>query len=237
LTSTRRSAEAIGIALVFIATGCSGGLGDFSLPSSQPDPLDGQSVEAGLKVDSRTREPFPFFPAAAHGFAVPEFAVTSDLCDELPDGGTVNGPDCVTDTLSCGQTIIGHTLGGVNRYDSDYYEEHFCTPATTDHDGGDERVYALEVPDQDWTAVITLDSPCADLDLAAMWPGTNRDEDTCPARGELFDRCDLFPKDGNAREQLRLVTDKASTWYIVVEGKGDEEGLFALTVQCRPGLM
>jgi len=233
-----RATTALVAATTFFALlGCSGGLGDFTLPSKEPDPLDGRKLKPGVTFDHRTREPLPLFPQASHGFPVPEFAITSDQCDELDHGGSIGGPDCITDRIKCGDTIIGHTVGGVNRYDSRFYESHFCTPRTSNHDSGDERVFALHVPDGDYTAVVTLDSPCADLDLAAMWPGTLRKNGTCPTKSEIFDRCEMWPKDGTKREQVRLVTQKESIWYIVVEGKGDEEGLFALTVQCRRGLM
>jgi hypothetical protein len=39
-------------------------------------------------------------------------------------------------------------------------------------------------------------------------------------------------KDGTRREMVDLWSDTETRWYIVVEGRGDEEGAFALTVQC-----
>ena len=98
--------------------------------------------------------------------------------------------------------------------------------------GGDERIYRLEMPDGDHHADIWLDTPCADLDLAAMkWSGKE-----CPPPGALIDQCDMWPKDGTEREYVQLVSQRKTTWLIVVEGKGAEEGAFALTVQCKPGL-
>lgn len=153
-------------------------------------------------------------------------------CDALPDAGPPIGPDCMSGELRCGETLIGSTKGGVRRYDTRFYESNFCTPATTEHDGGDERVYRLRMPDGDWTAVVTLDSPCADLDLAAM----KLNGDTCPTAASMVGQCEMYPKDGHQREQVRLVTQRETDWWVVVEGKDDAEGGFALTVQCRAGV-
>jgi hypothetical protein len=170
---------------------------------------------------------------AGHGFAQPEAGVNSDHCDDIENGGPVEGNTCVTETIECGQTIIGHTIGGVNRFDSRFYEAQFCTPRLTNHDGGDERVYLLKVPEGDYTAVATLDTPCADLDLAAM----RYNGDDCPTKSHNINQCEMWPKDGTAREQVRMVSKHEGIWYIVVEGKNDQEGVFSLTVMCRRGLM
>jgi hypothetical protein len=161
----------------------------------------------------------------------PDVALDSSQCGELQSGGPV--PDgCITGVIHCDETVIGHTAGGTKRFDTRFYEAHHCTPGTTNHDGGDERIYRLEMPDGDHHADIWLDTPCADLDLGAMkWSGKE-----CPPPGALIDQCDMWPKDGTEREYVQLVSQRKTTWLIVVEGKGAEEGAFALTVQCFPGL-
>lgn len=163
----------------------------------------------------------------------PEPAVYSSQCGDLEDGGLTHGPDCATATISCGDTVVGHTIGGVDRYDSRFYEKNFCTPRLTNHDGGDERVYRFVTPPGDHKAFITLDTPCADLDLAAIKANSRE----CPSAGSRITQCEMNPKDGSTREVVELVTQKPSTWWIVVEGKNAEEGAFALHVQCREGLM
>lgn len=165
---------------------------------------------------------------------VPEWVVHADQCSDLQDGGPVNGPDCITDVIECGETVVGHTVGGVQRFDSRFYEKHFCTPYTTNHDGGDERIYQLTFPEGDWKAFVYLDTPCADLDMAGIrWSG-----DTCPTTSHIVPQCEMWPDAyGGGREYMELVSQKASTWLIAVEGKGDAEGAFALHVQCRPGLL
>ena len=98
----------------------------------------------------------------------PAPSITSANCGDLEDGGAPAGPDCISGTLSCGDTVAGHTRGGSHAFDTRFYESKYCTPATTRHDTGGERVYALTMPEGDHRARIFLDSPCADLDLAAI---------------------------------------------------------------------
>lgn len=160
----------------------------------------------------------------------PPVALTGEQC-AAPPTPTLPRWECVTDEIGCGETRIGTTRGGTSRYDSRFYGVNFCAPATTDRDGGDERVYRVRVPDEDWTVLVTLDTPCADLDVAALlWSGPD-----CPPAANLGTRCDMATQSASDRERLHLVTQHAGYWYLVVEGKGDEEGAFALTVQCVPG--
>ncbi len=212
--------------LVLLAlVGCDYG---FTLPSNDPG-HDGPTMP-GLKLEVRER--VYILPGTDSRPAPPEPAVTSDDCGTITEGGPVTS-DCVTAEVQCGETIVGHTIGGVRRYDSDFYQENFCTPALTNHDGGEERIYRLHVPDGDWTAFVTLDTPCADLDMGAMkW----QSDETCPPSNAVITHCDMWPAKGTERERVTLSTQHETNWFIVVEGKNDEEGAFSLSVQCRPGL-
>jgi hypothetical protein len=217
------------VLLFTLLTGCIDS--SFTMPSKE-GAFKGK-LSTGLKMPFRER--VAILPGSDSRPPVPEYAVHKEQCDDLDHGGPNSGPDCVTDVIECGETIIGHTNGGVHRYDSRFYEKNFCTPYTTNHDGGDERIYQLTMPDGDYSAFVYLDTPCADLDMAGMrWS----DLDTCPRADTMISQCEMWP-DAYARdrEYMRLVSQKGSTWLIVIEGKGDEEGAFALHVQCRPGLM
>ena len=122
--------------------------------------------------------------------------------------------------------------GGVTRLHTKFYEKNHCTPGTTNHDGGDERFYRLSLPDGDTMAVVTLESPCANLDLAAFkWNG-----DDCPSGDTSVSRCEMWPKDGTKSEQVKLTNRGKADWLLVVEGQDEEEGAFSLSVECRPGL-
>lgn len=163
--------------------------------------------------------------------APPVEGISRGQCSEFDDGGPVTD-GCFTGTLECGQTVVGHTRGGVQRYDTTFYKQYFCTPATTNHDGGDERVYYIQAPDRPVRMWFTLDTPCADLDLAVM----RVHGEECPAPGADVPDCDMWPKPGTKREVVDVPSTGQSDWIAVVEGKDAEEGAFALTLQCAEGI-
>lgn len=210
---------------VAFSLACQNGL---TLPPDEDAPKG--PAEVG-KIELRERR--NILPGQISGPPPPEPGIYAGQCDDIRDGGPTKGPSCITDTLTCGQQVVGHTSGGVNRYNTRFYEANFCTPATTNHDGGEERVYRLQVPEGDRTVLVTLDSPCADLDMAALkWQ-----QGDCPTAKSMINQCEMWPKPMGAREQVRLVSQEATTWLLVVEGKGDEEGAFSLSVQCWDGLI
>lgn len=158
-------------------------------------------------------------------------ALAAADCDTVESEALEPGT-CITGKLSCGDTVVGHTVGGSNQFDSRFYEKFFCTPATTDHDDGNERVYELELPDGAQHADVWLDTPCADLDLAAMrW-----DEPGCPTGASPVSTCEMNRADGKRGEHIRIASRTASRWLIVVEGEGMDEGAFGLRVTCGAGL-
>jgi hypothetical protein len=199
-------------------------------PAEDPsNPLP--TLELG-KTTSQPRAPL-IRPGHNSGPEAPVPAITEEMCDDLDDGGKPAGPGCITAEIACGDTVIGHTLGGTQNFDTRFYEAFFCTPALTDHSGGDERVYRLRMPEGKWTATVWMDSPCADLDMAAM--EVDNDE-TCPTINSHVPRCEMWPKPQGDQEKVRLVSQRESTWLIVVEGVDQEEGAFALHVDCNEGL-
>lgn len=163
----------------------------------------------------------------------PPFGLVNDDCSNVPKDAELEGPDCITAAISCGDTVVGHTIGGSNNFTTKFYEKHFCTPATTDHDSGDERVYRLDMPAGDWTADVYLDTPCADLDMAAVkW-----DQDVCPTVASNVLQCEMAIQNGGRREHLRLSSRGETSWLVSVEGKANQEGAFALVVKCHEGLL
>ncbi len=206
-------------ALIFIA-GCDYGL---TLPSTDPKP-EGKA-EAGKAVPTRMRR--GLLPGTVTGPTPPDAGLTAAQCQDMTDGGPVR-EDGVTAELHCGETVLGHTRGGIQRYGTRFYESQFCTPATTQHDGGDERLYILDLPDPQTRAIVYLDTPCANLDLAAI----KYSGDIPPSTGSNSPQCEMFPKDGTKREKVDLYNNDPTRWWIVVEGQGDDEGAFALSVQC-----
>lgn len=164
----------------------------------------------------------------------PAVAMEKENCEDLKDGGPVQGPDCITQEVKCNSVVYGHTLGGTTNFDSRFYEVHMCTPRTTNHDSGEERVYLLEMPEGDHRVKAWLDTPCGDLDLTVM---TVLDPTRCPTTTDgLLKICDMWPRKGTEREHVEIATQGKTHVMFVVEGKNKDEGPFALTVQCSDGL-
>ncbi len=178
--------------------------------------------------------PPPGMEMGAGHTVLPPPALAFDRCQELKTGGPVTD-GCFSGELRCGDIVTGHTRGGVRRFDTAFYERHACSPGTRDWDGGDERVYRFVAPPGEMHAVITLDTPCADLTLAAMTIPSAAGAG-CPAPNADIARCEMNRQDGTKREFVELVSQGSSTWAVVVEGVNAEEGMFALQVRCYAGL-
>lgn len=201
------------------SVGCEFG---FTLPSDEPKP---EGPAAPGVVDLRTRR--PILPGTLKGPPPPDQGIRASECEDMTDGGPLSGPDCVTGQVACGQTVVGHTRGGTRRFDTRFYESNYCWPGLEQWDGGDERVYQFQMPAQT-RAYITLDTPCADLDMMAMkWSGNE-----CPSSKSRITQCEMIREDGTERETVILETIKPTTWLLSVEGVRSEEGAFAVHVQC-----
>lgn len=166
----------------------------------------------------------------------PDAGISGTQCGDLTDGGPVNGPDCVTQEIKCGETIVGHTRGGVNLYDTKFYERNTCWPGTRNHNGGDERVYMF-VPDrsprfmqgEDRQRVsVYFDSPCADLTFTKMVGTLNK----CPrGSAKLCDSANPFTRK-MGRNTMHITVDRGEVYYFLVEGGDDAEGAFSITLEC-----
>lgn len=180
----------------------------------------------------------PPLPAnITQGPRMPESPIHRDQCDDLFDGGPLGGEEpCVTAEIHCDEMIIGHTVGGVDEYDNDFYEDKFCWPRLIEHDGGEERVYKLVMPPGEWRAWATLHTPCADLDVTAI----RHDADSCPTIRSNINQCEMKPESSTRSERIEMTSqtqgDRNAIWWIVVEGKNAEEGAFSLHIQCAMGL-
>jgi hypothetical protein len=204
---------------------CGGGAGEARPGASEADHGGAASAD-DVKVDAPKTGP-KVAPGKLSGPDTP-VAMSADACGSMTDGGPLmSGSDTLTGVLKCGDKITGHTKGGVEKFDSLFYEKKFCTPRTTNHAGGDERVYRFDQA-KDQIAYITLDTPCANLELAAI----QSKDGSVPTMSSSVDRCEMNIKKGNTRERVDLFARDPITWYVVVEGIDEEEGAFALTVEC-----
>lgn len=160
----------------------------------------------------------------------------SSIDCKVEDGGPVAGPDCVTAEIQCGETVVGHTKGGVNRYDTKFYERNTCWPGTRNHNGGDERVY-LFLPDKSprfqagetrQRVTVTFDSPCADLTFTKMVGVLG----SCPTdTAKLCDSANPFTRKGG-KSQTNITVDAGEVYYFLVEGADEAEGAFSIHVEC-----
>lgn len=167
----------------------------------------------------------------------PDVGITAAQCGGLTDGGPVNGPDCVTQEIKCGETITGHTKGGVNLYNTRFYEKNTCWPGTRNHNGGDERVY-MWVADKSprfqngetrQRISVYFDTPCADLTFTKMVGELN----TCPKDyAKLCDSANPFRRESGTRNIMNITADAGEVYYFLVEGADDAEGAFSITLEC-----
>jgi hypothetical protein len=225
----------LALAFVFACNGVPGGHGSSSGGGGSSGGSSGSSSDPGgngaagdSKEDTPKKGPL-MQPGKLSGPDAP-IGITADQCTKLTDGGPLMaGSDSLTGVLKCGDKITGATKGGVKRFDSLFYEKKFCTPRTTNHAGGDERIYKFE-EQRNQIAYITMDTPCANLDLAAIQSKDGK----LPTMESSVDRCEMNIKKGTTRERVDLFARDPITWYVVVEGIDEEEGAFALTVDCFP---
>ena len=212
---------AVSAALITLTACGSSGSADVSKPKPKPGGDPGQV------------EPSPR-PAPGQGDGdAPDAGegMSADECDKVPEGEPLAEGQVLTGTLSCGDTIVGHTKGGVNRFNTKFYEANHCTPALRDHDSGDERVYELILPEGEYNADITMYSPCANLSLSAM-----KVAEGIPDRNSKIRVCEMNPVKGRKPERVHIVSQRVNRWIVVVEGEDDDEGAFELKVECKKGL-
>lgn len=198
----------------------------------------GGSVEVGSKPTSSSGGAGGLIRQVAGGGG-PDAGLSSSQCGDVTDGGPVNGPDCVTAEIKCGDTIVGHTRGGTNLYNTKFYERNTCWPGTRNHNGGDERVYMFvadksprfQKGEERQRVTVYFDSPCADLTFSAMYTNT---VGKCPGPNDSVKWCDSanpFTRKMN-RNKMNITADAGEVYYFFIEGADDEEGAFSLTLEC-----
>jgi hypothetical protein len=134
---------------------------------------------------------------------------------------------CLSGRIHCGDTLTGTTTGGDSVLDDPMYASAFCYPAG-DHHRGPERVYLLEAP-ANTDIEIAFESPCVDLDLAAIaWNYDGR----CPTENHRIPECEGAAAPGGGT--VRLNTFHARDYLLSVDGKEGVTGAFRLTVRCTP---
>ncbi len=149
-------------------------------------------------------------------------------CDNPPAPDDVAGPDCLTGTISCNETILGTTQGGSDVFDGQGYGAWFCSPVESSEYTGSERVYAWEHPG-DGNATISLYTPCDDLDLFAIYW---EDDSVCPIPKYSIAECEGDVGSGADREFV-IWNNEPRRYLLVVDGPAGEEAPFELSVTCK----
>jgi len=153
---------------------------------------------------------------------------TSD-CDDGVSSPAPDGTSCITESLACGETISGHLSGGSQSLSGDDYGSDWaCGSVGTDTYTGTERMFSFEHPGGSTTAVISLDSPCGDLDLfTAHW----EDEGDCLRSGVAIGECDSSTAGGSS-DQIDIWNSEARRYVVVVDTPGGDELPFTLSADC-----
>ncbi|RME28717.1 MAG: hypothetical protein D6798_01755, partial [Deltaproteobacteria bacterium] len=149
-------------------------------------------------------------------------------CDHPPEPDDVAGPDCLTDTISCNQTIVATTEGGSDAIDGAGYGSWFCSPVDSGVYQGAERVYAWEHPGNG-NATVSLYTPCDDLDLFAIYW---EDETSCPSAEYSIGECE-GETGSDSHHEFVIWNNEPRRYLIVVEGPDGEQAPFRLTVTCK----
>lgn len=135
----------------------------------------------------------------------------------------------ISSVLQCGGFFGGTTEGGTSSFGDEFYQRAFCSPARKRYDDSPEAIYAFELPANN-QATITLDSPCAELDLVAIaWT-----LDGLPTTAQVgrVRECEMNAKSGGGTVTLTSV-DRAQTFLIVVDGQEGQSGNFSLKADCK----
>jgi hypothetical protein len=133
--------------------------------------------------------------------------------------------ECLTDTISCGETVFGTNLGGSTVFSADGQFEQCSGSASGSDLDGPERVYRLNVPNNINSVSVRLES-CED-----SWLFWYRESVECPSENELV-TCG-YPIHGNFNVQYDgLIAGTSGIVWFVVEGFQNNGGNFALHIEC-----
>ncbi len=146
--------------------------------------------------------------------------VTSEFCDSTLTTSS-DATTCLTEELSCGDTVTGTTEGGTNTWSGDFYTSNFCFVDSSDWDGG-ERMYSFTQP-ADSEVEIRFDH----CNKAAMSVVSWSDTGSCPVDG-VINRCEGT----STGSSVHLSTDNELRWVIGIDTPDGQGGNYTLTVDC-----
>jgi hypothetical protein len=133
--------------------------------------------------------------------------------------------ECAIEEISCGSIVTARIGEGSSRFSDDFYISKHCGVYQNGYDGPD-AVYALDVP-ANKRAVVFLESPCADLHLAAVKWG---DSQSCPTIAHNTGPCEM---DQLSETPMVVITSiRPERNLVIVDGVAGSDGVYRLSVQC-----
>lgn len=154
----------------------------------------------------------------------------ADYQTAAPGSGT-SGGECTTDQLFCGDFVQATTVGGSTHYDTDQYEQAGIATGSENWDAP-ERAYTLRQP-VGQAMRITFWGPCDDMDVAVCqgWECSDTAEVQQNDCSALLTRGD----EGSFYRDFPAPSSGVREFEVVVDGRDDAQGNFALQVECFGG--
>ena len=163
-----------------------------------------------------------------------DLAQSVDCDGEYSEYDYTNLEECFTDFLSCGDQILRTTGGGTTFYDNSMYTDWYnMNSKGADYEGSERAFYFLH-PGDNSSAVVTLESPCEDMDLLYF---RTYDLGECYATAASCPMCgsdnDLSDEDYWQDDTMEIFDTNPNSYLVIVESANNVDAPFVLTVDCN----
>ncbi|MCK6502819.1 hypothetical protein L6R53_05375 [Myxococcota bacterium] len=156
---------------------------------------------------------------------------TEDPICDLDIGTGAPRQACVTATLACGEERVDTLVGGEAAFGAEEYEAWYCSYTGGDPWAGKERVYAFTHPGTG-NVTFTLDSPCAEMDLAVLRWGYWATDGECPSGSStLVSECEM--DDGAGGGSVTVWNNEPADYLVIVDGVDGALDNFSLSISCE----
>ena len=170
-------------------------------------------------------------PSGSEGTSVVGDVWDGADCGEFDYQQQDNEGECYTQSVSCGDVVALSTAGGTSYYDAAQYlqwQEHSTgDPEYT----GPERAFFFTAPDGPSNTIVTLGSPCENMELfyfKAYSVGDCRSGECAPCAQDN----DSSKNPGKQFDEVEIYDTSGSTYLIIVESKNGNASPFELSLRC-----
>jgi hypothetical protein len=139
---------------------------------------------------------------------------------------------CVSDYLSCGDSVIGTTEGGNSVMDANDYVSWYCTPLPDGDYSGSERTYQITIP-AGQKATFVLESPCDDLDIFVLRWELWQSNEQCPDYGNSVIECEADDSREGGTVEVFADPSRDTNYLVMIDGPDAEQVAFALDATCE----